>query len=38
MVRDAIRSNPGIMLINKGVVVDKWAWRDFPEKATGNRQ
>ncbi len=30
MVRDAIRSNPGIMLINKGVVKDKWAWRDFP--------
>ena len=32
MVRDAIRSNPGIMLLNKGVVKDKWAWRDFPEK------
>ena len=32
MVRDAIRSNPGIMLINKGIVVDKWAWRDFPMK------
>ena len=36
MVRDAMRSNPGIMLINKGIVVDKWAWRDFPEKV--NRQ
>ncbi len=33
MVRDAMRSNPGIMLINKGIVVDKWAWRDFPESA-----
>ena len=33
MVRDAIRSNPGIMLLNKGVVKDKWAWRDFPESA-----
>ena len=32
MVRDAIRSNPGIMLLNKGIVVDKWAWRDFPER------
>ena len=32
MVRDAMRSNPGIMLINKGIVVDKWAWRDFPER------
>jgi uncharacterized membrane protein YphA (DoxX/SURF4 family)/peroxiredoxin len=33
MVRDAMRSNPGVMLINKGIVVDKWAWRDFPESA-----
>ena len=32
MVRDAMRSNPGIMLIHNGVVKDKWAWRDFPEK------
>lgn len=30
MVRDAVRSNPGVILINKGVVVDKWAWRDIP--------
>lgn len=27
MVRDAIRSNPGLILIKKGIVVDKWAWR-----------
>lgn len=33
MVRDAVRSNPGIILFNKGVVVDKWAWRDFPKSA-----
>ena len=33
MVRDAMRSNPGIMLLNKGIVVDKWAWRDFPKSA-----
>ena len=32
MVRDAIRSNPGIMLLNRGVVKEKWAWRDFPER------
>jgi uncharacterized membrane protein YphA (DoxX/SURF4 family) len=31
MVRDAVRSNPGIILFEKGVVKDKWAWRDFPE-------
>ena len=36
MVRDAMRSNPGVMVINKGVVKEKWAWRDFP--GTGNRQ
>lgn len=30
MVRDAVRSNPGIILFNSGKVVDKWAWRDFP--------
>ena len=33
MVRDAMRSNPGVMVINKGIVTEKWAWRDFPEKA-----
>ena len=38
MVRDAIRSNPGVMLLSKGVVKEKWAWRDIPEKAIGNRQ
>lgn len=32
MVRDAVRSNPGIIKINKGVVAGKWAWRDFPAK------
>ena len=36
MVRDAMRSNPGIMLIHNGVVMDKWAWRDFPEKPVEN--
>lgn len=33
MVRDAVRSNPGIILFHKGVVMDKWAWRDFPAAA-----
>lgn len=31
MVRDAVRSNPGLILIHKGNVVDKWAWRNFPK-------
>lgn len=30
MVRDAVRSNPGVILINKGIVKNKWAWRDIP--------
>ncbi len=33
MVRDAVRSNPGLMLIRQGVVSEKWAWRDFPKSA-----
>ena len=32
MVRDAVRSNPGLILIKNGVVVNKWSWRNFPEK------
>ena len=32
MVRDAIRSNPGLMLIKKGVVAEKWSWRYFPDQ------
>ena len=32
MVRDAVRSNPGVILFNKGKVIDKWAWRDFPSE------
>lgn len=30
MVRDALHSNPGLILLKKGVVIDKWSWRDFP--------
>jgi len=29
IVRDAIRSNPGIILIEKGIVKNKWNWRHF---------
>lgn len=32
MVRDAVRSNPGLMLIKKGVVTEKWSWRNFPDQ------
>lgn len=29
MVRDAVRSNPGLVILKNGVVVDKKAWRKF---------
>lgn len=32
MVRDAVRSNPGLILIKKGVVIEKWSWRNFPDQ------
>ena len=28
-----VRSNPGVVLIRDGVVLDKWAWRDVPTSA-----
>jgi uncharacterized membrane protein YphA (DoxX/SURF4 family) len=34
MVRDAVRSNPGLMYIKNGVVIDKWAWRNFPKSVS----
>ncbi|HPE40199.1 MAG TPA: hypothetical protein PLI77_03825 [Bacteroidales bacterium] len=32
MVRDAVRSNPGLLWIEKGIVVKKWSWRNFPDQ------
>lgn len=26
-----VRSNPGLLLLHEGVVVDKWSWHDLPE-------
>ncbi len=28
--KTAMRSNPGLMLLNDGVVVNKWSYRDYP--------
>ena len=30
-LKTVIRANPGVLLIEDGVVVDKWHWRDVPE-------
>jgi len=29
-----VRSNPGMVLLKDGVVMEKWAWRDFPASFT----
>ena len=31
IIRDAIHTNPGIIYIQNGIVIDKWAGRDFDE-------
>ena len=31
MTRDAIRANPGVIVIVRGIVKEKWNWRDVPE-------
>ena len=36
MVRDAVRSNPGLMIIQGGVVKGKFNWRDFKKVKTEN--
>lgn len=30
-LKSVVRSNPGLILLKDGVVVDKWAWRDIPD-------
>ncbi|MBS9768280.1 MAG: DoxX family protein [Flavobacteriaceae bacterium] len=32
MLKTAIRANPGVLLLNKGIIVGKWSFRDVPSK------
>ncbi len=34
IVRDAIPSNPGVILISNGIVKEKWSWRNIPSIVT----
>ncbi len=34
--KTALRTNPGLMLLNNGTVVDKWSYRDYPTAITLN--
>jgi uncharacterized membrane protein YphA (DoxX/SURF4 family) len=37
-LKTMIRSNPGLILIKGGIVMDKWAWRDIPDLESLKKQ
>ena len=38
LLKTMVRSNPGIMLLKGGVIIEKWHWRDLPDFADFNKK
>jgi uncharacterized membrane protein YphA (DoxX/SURF4 family) len=38
LLKTMVRSNPGIILLKAGVIIDKWHWRDLPDFDTFSKK